>query len=251
MGGAAGGDPEQRAETASWLLRVQKLAGIVGLEPRARGRTGGEPSLAPTPRGTNWLALPDRERLATVLTPLREVTPRRRGAWDEPEWSYSPVRVGYGEGDELREPLTRAFGSLPAEGFVPLVDFLEYQARTANPLLEAGRRPGFMYVHGIGRALQREQAERAWKEVLLTFLSERLLALGGARLGRSAQGALCIALAGPGLYLLGMAESFDYGFTGEAAVIVQPNFEIVFLALAPKLEAQIGRFAERVGAGPG
>jgi hypothetical protein len=48
--------------------------------------------------------------------------------------------------------------------------------------------------------------------------------------------------------LLGLTQDFEYHASGAAgaAVIVQPNFEVVFTAPAPRAEATIGRFAERI-----
>jgi hypothetical protein len=37
----------------------------------------------------------------------------------------------------------------------------------------------------------------------------------------------------------------------EGPLVVQPNFEIVFLAPAPGVEAELGRFCDRVGRGVG
>ncbi|MDP9348768.1 MAG: helicase-associated domain-containing protein [Gemmatimonadota bacterium] len=90
-----------------------------------------------------------------------------------------------------------------------------------------------------------------WGEILAGFLVARLAPLGGARLGRTAAGELCFALTGAGRYLLGGEDDFEYGQEVQAQVVVQPDFEIVFLAPAPVLEAQIARFAERRGKGPG
>jgi hypothetical protein len=67
------------------------------------------------------------------------------------------------------------------------------------------------------------------------------------------QGSICIALTDIGRYLLGLADDFDYGpdHDGQGAVVVQPNFDVVFLAPSPLAEATIGRFAERRAKGVG
>ena len=76
--------------------------------------------------------------------------------------------------------------------------------------------------------------------MLESVLRFRLIPLGGARLGRGGNGRASFQITDIGRYLLGIASaSFDYGHDVEAEVIVQPNFEIVFLARAPQLEARL------------
>lgn len=67
------------------------------------------------------------------------------------------------------------------------------------------------------------------------------------------RGEPCIALTTPGRYLLQLAEDFNYGHEhdGQGQVVVQPNFDVVFLAPAPLVEAAIARFAERKRRGHG
>ena len=91
-----------------------------------------------------------------------------------------------------------------------------------------------------------------WIEVLAHFLSDRLLGLGAATIGRDDAGRLCFSLTEVGLYLLGVVDRFDYN-AGLAAgdIVVQPNFDVVFLGVAPAAEAELARFCERVGVAPG
>jgi hypothetical protein len=149
--------------------------------------------------------------------------------------------------------LSRAFLSLPAEGWVPLDHFLAYHGREQNPFLETrnGRREVPRLGYGGRRIGRREEWEALWETLLDGFFVLRLAMLGGARVGRTAEGRICFSLTGVGRYLLGGAMDFQYGHEVHAEVIVQPNFEVVFLAPAPRVEAQLARFAERVGAGPG
>jgi hypothetical protein len=94
--------------------------------------------------------------------------------------------------------------------------------------------------------------EDMWANVLLTFLAWRLVPLGCATLGRTADDQVAFGLTDAGRYLLGQADDFELppeGGGGE--VVVQPDFEIVFLAPAPRAEAELGRIAERTGSGVG
>ena len=53
--------------------------------------------------------------------------------------------------------------------------------------------------------------------------------------------------------MLGLAEDFDYGHDDDAQghLVVQPNFDVVFLSPSPLAEATLARFAERKGRGVG
>ncbi|HEU4452908.1 MAG TPA: helicase-associated domain-containing protein [Longimicrobium sp.] len=241
--------PDDRVEMAVTLLAQLKLA--------RRVLGGAEPRLEATRAGEAWLALPDRDRLKALLDPLRasaDRNPRYEYASGARDFAFFPVTFTGPVRDpklDVRAALSRAFLSLPA-GFVPMAAFLRHAQRAANPLLDsarAGREP-FQSYWG-GRKPQRRDWERIWGEIVASFLVLRLAALGGARLGRTAEGVPCFALTEAGRYLLGAAEGFEYGHAGEGEVVVQPNFDVVFLAPAPRVEAQLARFAERVGSGVG
>jgi len=244
--------PDDRVEAAAELLTALKLVRRAGT-----GRSAGEPRLEPTRAGAAWLALSDRERLAALLDPLRasaDRNPRHGYAPDAPVFGFFPVAISgpvRSAGLDMRAALARAFLSLPA-GFVPIPGFLAHARRAANPLLELvreGKEP--FQAYWAGRTPRRRDWEQIWGGVLGAFLMLRLAALGGARLGLTADGVACFALTEVGRYLLGAAEGFEYGHAGEGEVVVQPNFDVVFLSPSPRVEAQLARFAERVGAGVG
>ena len=92
-----------------------------------------------------------------------------------------------------------------------------------------------------------EELEELWQDRLRTFLAERLLPLGGVRIGRMTGGGIAMGLTEAGCYLLGLTEDFEYGEEERAEIVVQPNFDIVFITPSPAGEAGISRFAERVG----
>ena len=55
-----------------------------------------------------------------------------------------------------------------------------------------------------------------------------------------------------GRYLLGEADKLEWEAPAvEAQIVLQPNFEVVFMAPSPQAEIEFARFAERVGAGMG
>lgn len=241
---------EARVDYAANILSVFRFVRVA--EPQGRP----ELRLEPTKEGAAWLELSDHDRLAALLAPVRGHAERNPpyGYAVSPGFHFFPVAASGHVRDktlDLRADVERLFLSLP-DGFVSLNEFLEHARRADNPLLERvrrGTRP--MDLYWGGRQPVRRDWERLWGDMLEAMLLRRLAPLGGARLGRTEGGALCFSLTGAGRYLLGGADQFEYGHEVAAGVIVQPNFEIVFLAPAPRVEARLGRFAERVGTGAG
>ena len=215
------------------------------------------PHLEISDAGTTWLALSPRDRLAALLSPLRASKARNPPStyrYDRDD-RFFPFAMSYYKEPtalHLRADLTRAFLSLPS-GFVSVAAFLEYASREANPLEALPRAVKdelFLHMH-YGGADIRSVFTGLWSSALQNFLSSRLVMLGGARLGVTAKGVLCFALTDAGRYLLGDIEQFAYGVAEVADVVVQPNFDVIFLSASPALEARMGRVAERVGKTPG
>jgi hypothetical protein len=154
---------------------------------------------------------------------------------------------------DARALVIRAFLRLPETGFVPLVSFLDYEARANNPFLDSAVRAKAerLVVSFVGRGDPGKQFRDEWYRVLEYFLGARLVPFGGVRLGYAPDRRLCFALTAVGRYLLGVAKDFAYGEDETGEIIVQPNYEIVFLSPSPVVEAELGRFSERVGRAPG
>ncbi len=137
---------------------------------------------------------------------------------------------------------------------LPLAEFALYQARMSRPLSAAedslGEPIAGRAVY-VWRHCTSEDMESVWETYVTEFVARILVPLGGASLGRLPDGRITFALEEPGLYLLGLAEEFDYGPAEEGRIVVQPNFDVVFLSAAPAIEAAIARFAERRGRGVG
>lgn len=212
--------------------------------------------LAATAKGKAWLGRPERDRLRVVLDAVRASEERAPPYWPPGAVAlrFFPMRISFEapKSLDLRTPLSAAFLSLPREAMVPLRPFLDYHARSANPLLAAAvQRTLRSRLRGPFPGLA--GWEQFWAEILAAFLEGRLAPLGGAVLGRTAEGEPCFALTDAGRYLLGGAKGFEYGGgAGEGGkVVVQPDFEVVFLASSPLAEAEVGRFAERRGTGAG
>ncbi|MEP7345779.1 MAG: helicase-associated domain-containing protein [Gemmatimonadaceae bacterium] len=217
----------------------------------------GNPHLESTRAGAAWLTLSPYERLAALLGPLRnseEMNPR--SDYDVVPapgfFSFSLPYLHAPKSLRLRRALTAAF--LGTTGYIPFEKFFDYHAREANPFLNASTPPEMdlyrlMYYGGTGDP--REEYRRIWRSMLSQFLGDRLIGFAGASVGHLESGALCFALTDVGRYLLGDAESFVYGAREAGDVVVQPNFDVVFLGAAPSTEAALARFAERVGVAPG
>jgi len=235
-----------RIAQAVETLMVMRLATVKHTRERFQ--------FAATPAGRAWLALPENERLRQLLDGIRH-SPQLHPGWrggDAHTFDFFGVRLGFAldETFDLRTPLAAALLSAPANAMVPLDAFARYHAETANPFLapEAAR-----LRRSTGYSLAprtREGWEQLWRQILTAFVAQRLVPLGGARLGQTAEG-LGLALTSVGRYLLGATDEFHLAAPDEGEVIVQPDFEIVFLAPAPRLEAELARFAERTGSGVG
>jgi hypothetical protein len=239
-------DAEKRVEHSAEVLR---LAGYA----LTSGRSGQDLSLGPTKAGMEWLAGSTRDRLAALLDRIRTSKARKPGTlYEEEGLEFFPVRLSADlpKTMDLRKWLTDAFLGLPGEP-VRVLDFLAYTSERQNPFLEALREGTPLRIPWQGRRPTRHDWERLWGQILLEFLNARLAPLGGARLGRTADGSLTFMLTDAGRYLLGAAKTFEYGNDAQAEAIVQPNFDVVFLAADPRLEAQFARLAQRVGTGPG
>ncbi len=188
--------------------------------------------------------------------------------WDAPFTSYDydhrlrflPRTVSWGVDPVLDLGIPAAlidtYGSLARRRFVQFSQFVEYHMQQANPLLS--RRPGAkpleLHIGWSRRTPTDEEAEDLWGQLLVDFFRLRLLPLGGVQVGLEGEAAaLCISLTDAGRYLLDMTKDFDYGQHSDQQghIVVQPNFDIVFLSPAPLAEATIARFADRKATGTG
>ncbi len=233
-----------RIATAVGLLSALKL-----MQMRS---TGGRHQLVLTRAGERWLALGEGERLKEVLDAFRASTQRVPGSWydDSGKVDFFGARFPFSlpaAGLDVRRALADAYLAVPAGAMVPLLEFATHESRVRNPLLAAGstlRRDPWGSMPKTS-----EGWEAAWASLLVGFLFLRLAPFAGARLGRLDGDRLAFTLTDAGRYLLGERDDFAPAPAAEGGeVVVQPDFEIVFLAPAPRAEAELGRIAERTGA---
>lgn len=238
-----------RVERAARQLEAHELVKVHALR--------NQPHLVVTAAGSAWLARAPRERLESLIAPWRKAKAESpTGMYDLPDpddfFPYTFPYLHAPKGLKLRAPLTEAFLGLGKRA-VRLDDFLEYASREANPMLRlpvAASNALQASLH-LNYLDPRDALPNLWWDALRNFLAYRLLVVGGARLGHASDGALTFAITDIGRYVLGARDSLVYGDVRVADVVVQPNFDVVFLGAAPSVEAALARFSERVGVAPG
>ena len=220
------------------------------------GQRGKDLSLEVTERGRRWLTLGARARLKQVLDVLRDdaddgflrspdeespygsLLPGAADGWGEDVGtsnrglSYLPYDPGleypWVHQIDCRAAVTDAVRSIAGAAAVSLADFMGRQRREANPLTAIAYMP---YV-------DEEAIDRQWESALLTFFYRRLVVLGAVALGPLTGGHLGFRLTPVGRYLLAETDQLEFDAPEETGdVLVQPNFEIVFLA--PSVDAQL------------
>jgi len=265
---------EQLMRLPDWIVRVLQLEPYNFSEkpedvrhPRleralallkAFGWLGGGPHrVSLNSAGLDWLKRSPRERLAEILDGFRTGREANKDLYGEPltkrlvnDYRFMEPSSGRRRSTTSYFPLAElgeAFGPLGVGVFQCCNRFVDYECRSRNPLLPA---PGKWRIEGGYREVMptEEKLEEVWKEVLQGYLLWRLVPLGGAALGHNGpeDKSIYFAITDIGRYLLGLAEEFKYAHDASGKVVVQPNFEIVFLGPSPSTEAICGRFAERV-----
>lgn len=220
-------------------------------------------SLSAGTEGSRWLKLDTPERFRAILDKL--MARRWKKGWHNSNWNFSQAcgkfRTSRLNSDiiPLEDGLSKAFLQLPEDGSpMPLQEFLEFASEHHNPLFSAVGCEGFLLVavpgtYGGWDWKKRETATLGPEVLgeLRTFLETRLVPLGAVRLGNAA-GRTTISLTGIGRYYLGAARTLEIPREPEAGrVVVQPNFEIIFLGPNLRAEAELGAFSERTGSGTG
>ena len=170
-----------------------------------------------------------------------------------------PLLEFFQEGIEHRRKsiiiaIRRLFEPLSGGAMLPLQDFTAYHARETNPLIKSlNSQESPLKIRSWSPwstpAPDDNQKEDLWAKVLHRWILYCLFPQGAVQLGRHGQGHnICFSLTEIGRYFLGFAEDFHFGAAEEGNAIVQPNFDVVFLAPSPLIEAEIAPFAERKGA---
>jgi hypothetical protein len=239
--------PEARIELALTFLRSFFYLSQAG-------RPGADFRLEPTREGAEWLAMKPKERLRALIDGLRGSRKKAESLFEDEVLSLVPGLSSMGtRGDsaKLVPFILEGFASVPGDKYLRLSDFLGYQSKTNNgiaALVKKDRyfsiRINWQYVSGLSE----EETESVWGQTLFNFLRGRLLPLGAVTVAVEAgQQAICLALTDAGRYLLGTARDFDIAGDPAAHILIQPNFDIVFLTPSARVEANLARIGERKG----
>ncbi len=219
---------------------------------RQTGRPGSSFRFEATESGIAWLSRSAKERLKDLFDRLladRAEESRYRIHHLQLIPSLGAISSG-GNIDHLRKGVFRVWQAAPVDVWLRLGDFLEFHGRTNNALATAAGRNDRLTLTFRGRYIHNpneDELNSAWQRVLHSFLTLRLFPFGGVKLGVESGGkAICFAMTPVGSYLLGDANDFELA-SAETRFLIQPNFDIVFLAPSPTLEAELSRFAERKG----
>ena len=216
-----------RVDVAAYHARQLGLAS-------AAGERGRDLSLVVTERGRRWLTGAAADRLKQVVDAVCSESDGGEddaGTW-EAGLAYLPydpnLEYAWIPGVDCRRAIVDAFRSVANADAVSLDHFLRQDCRRHNPLHALSVLP---YVH-------EEDLDQRWNSAVAAFFNRRLIALGAVALGPLTDGQLGFRLTSVGRYLLGETGRFELDVLDETGdVLVQPNFEIVFLA--PSLDAQL------------
>jgi len=230
-------------------LALQALQ-LSGLLARHEGEPAA-PLLAPTAGAPGWMGESVETRRDRVAESLCEQGERPSRLFDllEEDWASHEESQA-----EIMPWIRTAFSFVPSTTFVRFADFAEYQAAIGSPLAAASIAGSPADQHGSpAQGFSSEEAmEELWKSFLGIFLGRCLLSLGGAEAGIGSDGRPGFRMTDVGRRLLGiprdgLSPGGEPGRPVGEPLVVQPNYEIVFLSPAPGVEAELGRFCERIG----
>ncbi|NQU03325.1 MAG: helicase-associated domain-containing protein [Syntrophaceae bacterium] len=217
--------------------------------------------MAPTDQGREWIKKTGKERLRFIIDTVKEhteiLTSYGYYGIDESACYFLPVVWNILIDENMKvnvaQNICDVFNALKSGDFFDLDDFLNYEKTETNPFLYEGGNSGAIEIrdgYSIMTA-SNEMLEKVWREMLSIFVIYRLILLGGASVGPLKKKFICFSVNDIGRYLTGKASDFEYGHKENGEVVVQPNFDVVFLSPSPLVETEIGRFAERKGSGIG
>ena len=240
----------------------------VGLALRSKfmghGRDGSWRELKPTVEGQTFLSLSPHQRVRQLSDAMIA------SQTNEPFAPARPFRNPFGglqlskaqksQLSDLRPLIAQAVGQYPAESYIPTEQFLWYHAANENPYIaEAGNKSMWNTLcNNFGEigtpASQPECWENLWISDLAAALFCHVAGMGGVTFGhdRDAKAPVYFQVNATGRYLLGLTGEFVYDqaqVVAEKPLLVQPNFEVVFVVAAPAVHVLCGQFCERSGKG--
>ncbi len=229
---------------------------LTGLKLAEDKSTQSKRLLVATAKGRKWLTQPPADRLRELLCEIKRRDPDESGGYNDP-LTYMPgqFRFEAAGGRKFNHAawLSSIWRQPPGEGCVALNAFLDYHARVSHPLVNPAipdsSRPDATSRFGQwGPALRAEGIEDVCRVVLEDFFWQRLVPLGCVETTAREDGQVSFRLSPAGQYLFGQSADLAYGQpTTDAAIVIQPNFDIVFLQPNLAAEVELSTLAERVG----
>jgi len=221
------------------------LEWITVKEPGRRSR------IETTRAGEAWLAEPPARRTVTVLDLLR--APHALEYSAVPAFFHGlPFEIGARKradgqtefAEEVRDYLREFFDRLTEGAFCERDALLTGAGDAAHPFR------GRLLFTGTRKYMSRtplDQVDELWHGFVARFLAYPLHACGGMLYGVSG-GKLYVALTAAGRYLLGLTD--ELAPAEEAGrVVLQPNFELVFVAPSASAMAALAPYSRRIGGG--
>lgn len=212
--------------------------------------------LAATAKGRKWLAQSAAGRLRDLLFEMKRPRKDRYVNYNDPLSDMSDS-IGFDGtetgGFDRQAWLDSIWRQTPDGGCVALNAFLDYHARVSNPLVnpaipEAGRPRWVSHYGGRQTGLREETIEEICRKVLENVFWSRLVPLGCVETTAREDGQVWFRLSSAGRHLFGQTAELAYGQpVADAAIVIQPNFEVVFLQPNLSAEVELSPFAERVG----
>ncbi len=238
-----------RLEKAVQFLRLFNLI-------EYKGSPGKNRRIETSDDGRRWLDLSETQRVIFILERMRRHN-ERNVAFEDVDHSersfdylnpYPPMR-SIGLDKNLRRWIADAFKNIPLDTFYKIDTFLYHEKLQNNPLLKIAGPDDLIQVYVKNSLIppDEEDLENIWETLIYQFLGSSLAYTGAASVSALKDGSLAFALTDLSRYLLNPEKARRPVEDKTPSVLIQPDFEIIFLSPSPGAERRIGRFAERIG----
>lgn len=246
---------DSRAAFEPRLNNAMTVAILFGLAKHVTGKNRAW-LLEPTPKGRDWLFRQPAERLQELLMEFRKHEDGQSRFYERRP-SVLPAAMELFTGDGVAFDawpwLVSVWQEAAIEDSLPLEAFLDHHARVHpllnSPAVTARKRPVLYSRRGMYDApLRPRHMEEFTRALLSAIFWERLVPLGCVETVADAGGEILFRLSSAGRCFFDLEEDLHYGQpVRDAQVVVQPNFEIVFLHPNLSAEIEFTPFAERCG----
>ncbi len=240
-------DAPFRVERAKVFLEEFQWIKILGHQEK-------ELRLDVTNQGKEWHEQPLKKRLRMVLDHLEIRKLRVALATGKNQPKETLRYLGYFSNmfdildDKLKEYLFQCTDLLPADHYISFEEFETYCGVYRNPFLLEKNSFHEAWEWGVSLMPDTlEEKEECWQQIINTFITAYLIYWGGVHLAQDEKGNTLIKKSDIGRYILGEVDDFEFDTPNTHQVVVQPNFEIVFLESSPHAEMALSSFTERTG----